>query len=141
MSDLQPLIEAMNDQLSAEYQAVIMYIHYAAVVVGPHRPELSGFFTREIAEETLHAQYLADKVSALGGTPTTTAKPVPHSTDAKQLLENVVAAEIEAVTAYANIIRLADEVGEVGIRVQAENFLMDESHHRDETKKILQSWR
>ncbi len=141
MSSVQTLIDAMNDQLTAEYQAIIMYNHYAAVVVGPYRPQLFAFFTAEIAGETLHAQYLADKISALGGIPATTAKPVPHASEAKQLLENVLAAEKEAIAAYANLIKLADEAGEIGVRVQMENFLQDESHHRDETAKILQSWR
>jgi bacterioferritin len=137
----QVLIDAMNAQLAAEYQALIMYIHYASVVVGPYRPELVGFFTAEIAGETLHAQYLADKISALGGVPTTTSAPVPHATDARELLEYVKAAEQKAIDAYAHIIKLADELGEIGIRVQMENFLQDETHHRDETAKILQSWR
>jgi bacterioferritin len=137
----QILIDAMNDQLAAEYQALIMYIHYAAVVVGPYRPELFNFFTAEIAGETLHAQYLADKISSMGGDPTTTPLPIPHATDARQLLENVLEAEKTAIAAYARIIKLADAEEEIGIRVQMENFLQDETHHRDETAKILQSWR
>lgn len=137
----EALIAAMNDQLAAEYQAMIMYLHYAAVVTGPNRPELVAFFTPEITGEIAHAQYLADKISALGGVPTTTPKAVPHSTDAKQQLENVLAAEKEAIAVYARIIKLAEEVGEIGIRVQMENFLQDESHHRDEVTKILQNWR
>jgi bacterioferritin len=135
------LLKAMNEQLAAEYQALIMYIHYAAVVIGPYRPELFNFFTAEIAGETLHAQYLADKISAYGGDPTTTPLPVPHATDAKELLEYVLEAEIAAIAAYANIIKLADEAGEIGLRVQMENFLQDETHHRDETMKILRSWK
>ncbi|MCS6776315.1 MAG: ferritin-like domain-containing protein [Chloroherpetonaceae bacterium] len=135
------LIEALNDQLAAEYQAMIMYLHYAAVVTGPHRPELVGFFQPEVAGEQVHAQYLAEKISALGGIPTTTPKPVPHSTDARQLLEYVLEAEKKAIAAYTRIIQLADEAGEIGIRVQIENFLQDETHHRDETQKILEGWR
>jgi bacterioferritin len=141
MATKEQLIAAMNDQLAAEYQAMIMYLHYAAVVTGPHRPELVGFFTPEITGEIVHAQYLADKISALGGIPTTVPKTVPHSTDAKQLVEYVMEAETAAVAAYSNLVRLADECGEIGIRVQMENFVQDESHHRDEAMKILQNWR
>lgn len=137
----EKLIEAMNDQLAAEYQAMIQYLHYSAVVTGPHRPELVSFFQPEIAGEQVHAQYLSEKVSALGGTPTTTPKPVPHSFDAKELLQYVLTAEEQAVAAYTKLITIAEEAGEIGIRVQMENFLMDENHHRDETKKILQGWR
>lgn len=135
---LDALIAAMNDQLSAEYQAVIQYLQYSAVVSGPHRPELVTFFRAELPDEQGHAQYLADKISALGGTPTTDAKPVPHATDAREMLQNVLEAETQAVAAYAEMARLADAAGEIGIRTQVETFLQDESNHRDETRKILQ---
>jgi bacterioferritin len=133
----EALIAAMNDQLSAEYQAIIQYVQYSAIVSGPHRPELVTFFQAEIPDEQGHAQYLADKISALGGIPTTNAKPVPSGETARQLLENVLAAEMEAVAAYTRLIELADSAGEIGIRIQMENFVQDESTHRDETQKIL----
>jgi bacterioferritin len=133
----EQLIAAMNDQLSAEYQAIITYIQYSAVVTGPNRPELVNFFRSEIPDEQNHAQYLADKISALGGVPTTTAKPVPHAETPRELLENVLAAESEAVEAYTKLIDLADAAGEIGIRIQMENFVQDENNHRDETQKIL----
>src|ERR1051326_7780130 len=128
----------MNDQLAAEYQAIIQYLQYSAVVTGPYRPELVTFFRAELPGEQIHAKYLADKIAALCGTPTTTPKPVPMATDARQLLQNVVEAEQEAVDAYTRLIQLAEEAGEIGIRVQMENFLTDENEHRDETQKILQ---
>ncbi len=131
------LIAALNRQLAAEYQAIIQYLHYAAVVTGPYRPELVTFFQTEVADETLHAQYLAGKVAALGGDPTTEPKAVPHSTDPRTLLQYVLSAEEEAVKAYAEIIKIADEVGEYGVRIQAENFLQEEATHTDETRKLL----
>lgn len=134
----QALIDAMNEQLSAEYQAIIQYIQYSAVVSGPHRPELVTFFRGEIPDEQGHAQYLADKISALGGTPTTEAKPVPRAEDTRRMLEFVQEAEHQAIQAYARLIELADAAGEIGIRIQMETFLQDESTHRDETRKILQ---
>ena len=133
----EALIAAMNDQLSAEYQAIIQYLQYSAVVTGPHRPELVAFFRAEIPDEQMHAQYLADKIAALGGKPTTDAKPVPTADDTRKLLENVLEAETEAIAAYTKLIELADQAGEVGIRIQMENFVQDESTHRDETMKIL----
>jgi len=132
------LIDALNDQLSAEYQAIIQYIQYSAVVTGPHRPELVTFFRAEIPDEQSHAQYLADKIAALGGTPTTVAKPVPTASTPRELLQNVLEAEEQAIAAYTRLIKLADAAGEIGIRTQMENFVQDETGHRDETRKILQ---
>ena len=134
----QALLDAMNEQLSAEYQAVIQYIQYSAVVTGPNRPELVNFFRGEIPDEQMHAQYLADKIAAMGGTPTTSAKPVPAAKEPRELLENVLAAEEQAIAAYTRLIDLADAAGETGIRIQMENFVTDENNHRDETRKILQ---
>jgi bacterioferritin len=134
----EALIEAMNEQLSAEYQAIIQYLQYSAIVTGPHRPELVTFFQQEIPDEQKHAQYLADKISSLGGTPTTVAKPVPPGTTPRELLENVLQAETEAVAAYTKLIDMAEKAGEIGIRIQMETFVGDESTHRDETLKILQ---
>jgi bacterioferritin len=134
----ETLIEAMNDQLAAEYQAIIQYMHYSAVVTGPHRPELVTFFRSEIPDEQGHAQYLADKIAALGGIPTTTPKPVAHETDARAMLQQILEAETQAMAAYGRLIQLADAAGETGIRIQMENFLQDENSHRDETQKILQ---
>ena len=76
--DKQALIDGMNQDLSAEYQAVVMYRTYAALVSGPSRPELRAFFEGEIPDELGHAAFLADKVVALGGTPTTTPAPDDH---------------------------------------------------------------
>lgn len=136
----ETLIAALNDQLSAEYQAIIQYIQYSAIVTGSHRPELVTFFRAEIPDEQMHAQYLADKIAALGGVPTTDAKAVPKGTHARQLLENVLQAETEAIAAYTHLIDLAEQAGEIGIRIQMENFVQDESTHRDETQKILRDW-
>jgi bacterioferritin len=132
------LINAMNDQLSAEYQAIIQYLQYSAVVTGPHRPELVSFFRAEIPDEQTHAQYLADKIASLGGVPTTEAKPVPEGTEPRELLENVLQAENEAIAAYTKLIDLAEKAGEIAIRIQMESFVQDESTHRDEVLKILQ---
>ena len=132
------LIEELNNQLAAEYQAIIQYIDYSATVNGPQRQQLVAFFQAEIPDEQLHAQYLADKISVLGGNPTTSAKSVPHSSDAHQQLEYVLEAENKAVAGYTKLITLAEEAGEIGIRVQMENFIMDETNHRDETRKILE---
>ena len=63
------LLQGLNEDLRGEFQAVIMYRLYASMVQGPYRQELRAFFAAEIPEELGHAQLLADKISALGGTP------------------------------------------------------------------------
>src|SRR5690349_18388432 len=71
----QPLIDGLNHDLAGEYQAILMYIHYSAKLTGPYRRELRALFQAEIGDEQGHAQFLADKIAALGGEPVT----VPRS--------------------------------------------------------------
>lgn len=134
----EKLIEALNAQLSAEYQAVVQYTHYSAVVSGPYRPELVRFFQAEIPDEQGHAQFLANQIAILGGTPTTDVLPVPGAKDPQEMLRNVVEAESKAVAAYTELVKLADEAGETGLRLHLETFIQDESNHRDETRRILE---
>jgi bacterioferritin len=72
-----------------------MYRLYASMMQGPYRQELRNFFAAEIPEEPAHAQLLADKIAALGGTPAATPAHVRVVTDAKELLETATTAEVE----------------------------------------------
>ena len=138
--DKEQLVELLNGDLAREYQAIITYIQYAASVTGPYRQELKNFFQAEIPDETMHAQYLADKIAALGGVPCVTPEAVPQETNAKKMLENIVQAETTARNNYSIRAKQADELGEVGLANRLEDMADDESGHLDETLKILQGW-
>ena len=134
------LIKALNEDLAGEYQAIIMYATYAAGVTGPHRPMLKQFFGAEIPEELTHAQFLADKIASLGGSPTTTPLPVPETTDPRQMLENVLSAERKAIADYKQRAEQAAALGEKGLATHLETIVEDETSHFEETEKILRGW-
>jgi bacterioferritin len=136
----EELIKGLNEDLAGEYQSVIMYVTYAATVTGAHRPMLKQFFSGEIAEELGHAQFLAEKISSYGGTPTVTPRPVPQATDAKQMLENVLAAERQAIRDYKKRSEEAAECGDKGLATHLETIVEDETTHYEETEKILRGW-
>jgi bacterioferritin len=136
----QTLIDALNDDLAGEYNAIISYIQYSAMVTGPYRPELVQFLQAEIPDEQGHAQYLADKIASLGGSPVVAPRPVKTSTDTRQLLQFIYEAEAQTVENYRQRIDQADAAGEIGLRIQLETMIGDESRHRDEVKKILDGW-
>lgn len=136
----EALITALNEDLAGEYQAVIMYVTYAASVTGPHRPMLKQFFGAEIPEELAHAQFLAEKIASLGGTPTATPRPVPQTTDPRQMLQNVLDAERQAIADYKQRAEQAAEAGEKGLATHLETIVEDETSHFEETEKILRGW-
>lgn len=136
----QTLINNLNDDLAGELSAIIQYLTYAARVTGPYRPQLSQFFLTEVADEQLHAQFLANKIVALGGEPTTTPRPVPATKSNREMLEAVLAAERQATADYSQRASEADEFGDKGLAVQLEDMVRDESGHSEETERILRDW-
>ena len=136
----QDLVNKLNQDLAGEYQAIIMYVTYAATVTGPHRPTLKAFFQSEIAGELGHAQFLAEKITSLGGMPTTTPRAVPAATDAKQMLVNVLEAEKQAIADYKARAEEAAAAGDKGLATHLETIVEDETGHFEETEKILRGW-
>jgi bacterioferritin len=134
------MIENLNKDLADELGAVIQYTVYAAKVTGPYRPQLEQFFLAEVPDEQLHAQFLANKIVALGGEPTTTASTVKAAAGNREMLEAVLAAETRAAANYIERANEADEFGDVGLKVQLEDMVRDETGHREETERILRNW-
>src|SRR5687768_9323962 len=112
----EELINGLNEDLAAEYQAVIMYRTYASLVSGPYRQELRAFFEGEIPDELAHAGYLADKIVALGGTPAVEAAPIPITKDNREMLENTLKAEIDTIERYTRRIDQAEQAGEIALK-------------------------
>jgi len=138
--DRQVLIEGLNHDLAGEYQAILMYTHYSAKLTGPYRRELRSLFQAEIADEQGHAQFLADKVAALGGEPTTEPRPVPHASQPLEMLEQSLAAEEQAIADYKRRIRQAQRYGDLGLKVDLESQVADETRHMEEIQRILAGW-
>ena len=138
--DKQTLIDNLNKDLAAEYGAIIQYITYAAQATGPYRPQLAAFFLTEVADEQLHAQFLANKIVALGGRPTTEADPVADAKTNREMLQAILAAELEAKTNYTKRAEEADAFGDKGLAVQLEDMVRDESGHSEETERMLRDW-
>jgi len=136
----EELIKGLNEDLAGEFQAVIMYVNYAASVTGPHRPMLKQFFSAEIPEELAHAQFLAEKIASYGATPTVTPRAVPAAAEAKQMLENVLAAERQAIKDYKARAEQAAACGDKGLATHLETIVEDETSHFEETEKILRGW-
>ena len=134
------LIEGLNEDLRGEFQAVIMYRLFASMVQGPYRQELRTFFADEIPEELMHAQILADKISAMGGIPAAEPSKVKVVQEAKEMIQVALDAEIETIARYVKRRKQAEDAGEHGLAAQFDDLIMDETHHRDELQQMLARW-
>ena len=138
--DKQKLIDNLNADLSGELSAIIQYTTYAAKASGPYRPQLAQFFLNEVEDELGHAQFLANKIVALGGEPTTTARPVAEASNNKEMVQAVLNAELQARSDYTARALEAEKYGDKGLVVQLEDMVRDESGHSEETERILKDW-
>ena len=138
--DKKTLIDHMNQDLASELSAIIQYITYSAKVTGPYRPQLEQFFLDEVPDEQGHAQFLSNKIVALGGEPTTMPNPVTPAKTNREMLQAVLAAESEAVRGYTTRAEEADAYGDIGLKVQLEDMIRDETGHREEVDRNLRDW-
>lgn len=138
--DKETLIRLLNEDLADEFSAIIQYLTYAARATGPFRPQLSAFFLQEVPDEQMHAQFLANKIVALGGKPVMQARPVADPSTNRGLVEAVLEAERRATQRYTERAKQAEEFGDKGLAVQLEDMVRDESTHAEETERILRDW-
>lgn len=135
------LIDALNHDLAAEYQAVITYRVFASLATGPYRHEIREFFESEIPDEMEHARFLADKIVALGGIPTTEPLPVNLTEDNREMLEIAHKAESETIVRYEERVQQADELGLTALKVRLEDLIVDETEHKEEIERRLANWK
>lgn len=138
--DKKELTKRLNQDLAGELGAIIQYLTYAAKATGPYRPQLAQFFLAEVPDEQAHAQFLANKIVALGGEPTTVPRPVPPAKTNRDMLLAILEAERQAVAEYTQRAKDAEAFGDKGLVVQLEDMVRDESGHSEETERILRDW-
>ena len=136
--NVQKLIDGLNDDLAHEYAAVIMYTYNAAVVSGMYRQVLKPFFQEESTDEIGHALYLSEKIKTLGGTPTTTPAKVKQLTDVKEMIEEALQNEKDTIERYEERKKQAEELGYTELVVTLEDFIADETGHKEEMQRLLE---
>jgi len=137
---LEMLIDGLNEDLAYEFQAVIFYTTAAQLMTGADRPELKAMFESEIADEQGHAAFLAQKIVALGGEPTTEPRPVRLGSSNRERIELALEAERDTIRRYTKRVEQADAAGEPGLRIQLEDLIVDETGHREELEMILREF-
>jgi bacterioferritin len=137
MSDKKALIEGLNKDLANELGASILYLYQTSVADGWDGEELREFLTPEITDELNHAIFLAEKIVALGGKPTT--MPVQHKCpkDVKGMLKYDLKLEREAIEGYRRRCIQAEEAGEIGLKIRLEELLVEETGHAEKIERIL----
>jgi bacterioferritin len=125
----EKLIEALNEDLSREYQAIIAYVNYSQVIKGAAYMNIAGELAIHAKEELDHALQISNYVDYLGGMPSVTAKPVKTSGKAEEMLKYDLDNEKETIRNYRRRVKQADELNEFAIAEGLRGILIQEQDH------------
>jgi len=125
----QELVDALNEDLAREYQAIIAYVVYSQVLKGAEYMAIAAELEKHAAEELSHALIISGQIDYLGGTPTVTPKPVKTSEDARELLRFDLENESETIRQYRRRVKQCEALSEFAIAEHIREILKDEQEH------------
>ncbi|HWN86435.1 MAG TPA: ferritin-like domain-containing protein [Vicinamibacterales bacterium] len=131
------LINALNSDLSREYQAVIAYVVYSQVIKGAEYMAIARELEQHAAEELAHALTISKHIDYLGGTPTTKALEVKMSDDPRQLLRFDLDNENETIKNYRARVRQCEAMQEYAIAEDIREILRQEQEHQTDLATAL----
>lgn len=129
------LIENLNQALSLELSGIIQYSQHSYLVTGVEREVYREFFRDQAEEAQKHAQFVGDKIVALGGIPTVEPAIIRQSTDLKEMLRQDLELEREAIKAYMMAWSSCGE-DDLPTKFWLEGQIADEQIHIEELEKL-----
>jgi len=125
----EKFIDALNEDLSREYQAIIAYVNYSQVLKGAAYMNIADELVVHAKQELDHALQIANHVDYLGGMPAVVPKPVKTSEKAEEMLRFDLENERETIRNYRRRVKQADELNEFAIAESLRSILVDEQDH------------
>src|SRR5580658_2075845 len=125
----EKLIEALNEDLAREYQAIIAYVTYSQVLKGAAYMNIADELTVHAKQELDHALQIANHVDYLGGMPAVVPKAVKTSEKAEEMLKFDLENERITIANYRRRVKQADELNEFAIAESLRSILVDEQDH------------
>ncbi len=124
------LIDALNQDLEREYQAIIAYVNYSQVLKGPEYMSIAEELELHAKQELEHALLIARQIDYLGGMPSVTPKTVRTSEEPEDMLRFDLENENETVRNYRERVRQCEALGEYAIAETIRKILVNEQEHQ-----------
>lgn len=134
---VQELVNALNDDLAREYQAIIAYTVYSNVLKGAPWMNIAGELKKHAAEELQHAMIIADQIDYLGGMPTATPKAVKLSEKPEEMLRFDLDNETSTIRNYRDRVRQAEALGHFALAEQLRKIISQEQEHQHDLATAL----
>ncbi|HEY1808043.1 MAG TPA: ferritin-like domain-containing protein [Acidobacteriaceae bacterium] len=134
---VKELIDALNEDLAREYQAIIAYTVYSNVIKGAQWMSIAAELQKHAAEELQHALIIADQIDYLGGMPTATPKAVKLSDKTEEMLRFDLDNETVTIKAYRQRVRQAEALGHYALAEQLRQIVSQEQEHQHDLATAL----
>lgn len=132
MKGNEKIIEHLNARLAEELTAINQYMVHAEMCDNWNYKQLAEAIEKRAIDEMKHAEKLIARILFLDGRPiVSNLNQVLIGAEVPKMHENDHGAELGAVQAYNESIRLAAELGDNNTRVLLESILKDEEDHID----------
>ena len=134
----EKLKELLNTAIAREMQVSIQYMWQHVLARGFEGEIVKAELRRIALVEMRHAELIAERLSYLGGTPTTKPEPITVGDSAREMIEIDKKAEEGAIELYRQIIKIAHEEGDYVTAKLIEDILVDEEQHHDYFSSVLE---
>lgn len=125
------VIEELNHALREELTAINQYFIHAEMCENFGYERLSKYIKKQSIGEMKHAEKLIERILFLDGTPSMEPMALNIGQTVKQMIENDLALEINAVAMYNKAVAVARAENDNGSRELLEKLVMDEEEHVD----------
>jgi bacterioferritin len=146
LADRKKVIEVLNEVLATEIVCILRYKNHYFMASGINAGPVAQEFLQHANEEQMHADWVAQRITQLGGTPNfnpdglatrSHAQYAEGDTLAEMITEDLVAERV-AIETYSEIIRwLAND--DPTTRRLIEDILKMEEEHADDLASLLET--
>lgn len=133
----QQLIDALNEDLAREYQAIIAYVIYSQTLKGAAYMAIAAELEKHAGEELAHAITVAKHIDYLGGTPVAAPLPVKQTDDAEEMLRADLENENATIRNYRQRISECEKLGEYAIAEDLREIIRQEQEHQSDLAMAL----
>jgi bacterioferritin len=132
MKGNEKILATLNDLLADELTAINQYMVHSEMCEDWGYGKLHKLVEKRAIDEMKHAEKLIGRILFLEGIPVVSnLKKINIGADVEKQYENDLDAELGAIKAYNDAIKLASEVGDNGTRDFLQSILNDEEEHLD----------
>lgn len=133
----QELLDGLNHALNREVSTFLRYMLQGAMIKGSQYEPVREMYLSEVPDEMGHAQYLAEKIVMLGGTPSLKPDLTPPPKDVPAMLKHDIEQEQVDVNGYLKLAAMAEKAGLADLKLKMEEQAADEATHGERMRRLL----